>query len=199
MYIADMHCDSLSLVSGDRGLVNSYNFSKNNPQLQFVASFTKGSYGPPHKRRKKTFEDLNVYLSECDRLGIYKVNCSRDVFHAEENKRSALFALEGGGGFSPDAEELRILKSGGLSVFGMCWDKNELCSSSSDAIDEGLTDEGRLMVDRLCEQSIIIDCSHVSDRSFYEIMELTAMPVIATHSNFREIADSSRNLTLKMA
>ena len=99
----------------------------------------------------------------------------------------------------PSDEELRILKAGGLSVFGMAWDKNELASSAFDDIDDGLTDMGRLMVDRLTEQSIIIDLSHLSDKSFYEVMELSPMPMLATHSNFREVADSPRNLTRGMA
>ena len=55
------------------------------------------------------------------------------------------------------------------------------------------------MVDILSAYGIIIDVSHLSDRSFYDVIERTAYPVIATHSNFRDVCASPRNLTLDMA
>ena len=200
MYIADMHCDSLLRVNGDRGLACSYNLSKKNPHVQFFSAFTKRGQDDMQIRRRRTLELYNVYLYETARLGIDRISTGHDVFKVTDNgANGALFTVEGGAGFLPDCEELRILKSGGLSVFGFAWDQNELSSSAYDDIDTGLTEEGRLMVDRLCEQSIIIDVSHMSDRAFYETMELTSLPVLATHSNFREVADDRRNLTRPMA
>lgn len=200
MYIVDMHCDSLLTVSGERGLVSGYNLSKRYPQMQLFAAFTSCDGKPRETRIKRTMELFNAYLYETDRLGIMRINSGRDVFRAtEDNRRSAIFSIEGGAGFLPSSEELRILRGAGLSVFGMAWDNNELCASAYDDIDTGLTAEGRLMVDRLSESSIIIDVSHMSDRAFLETMELTSLPVLATHSNFREVTDDRRNLTSQMA
>ena len=81
----------------------------------------------------------------------------------------------------------------------LCWDSNELATSAWDREDRGLTDAGFAMVDRLSSSGIIIDVSHLSDRSFYDVIERTSYPVIATHSNFRDICASPRNLTLDMA
>ena len=200
MYIVDTHCDSLLRVNAERGLICPHNFSKKHPQLQIFADFV------PHKgmnaeyRRKRTLGILDVYISECQRLDILPVRDCQTLNYAIENGLTAsILAIEGGGGIMPDSPELDMLWRMGLRIMGLCWDSNELASSSRDGEDTGLTEEGRLMVDVLSEYGIIIDVSHLSDRSFYDVIERTAYPVIATHSNFRDVCQNPRNLTLDMA
>ena len=53
MYLVDLHCDSLSRVSAERGLINSYNMSREYPQLQLVAEFVPAGDEPPEVRRKR--------------------------------------------------------------------------------------------------------------------------------------------------
>lgn len=200
MYIADMHCDTLSDVSESCGLLNSYNTSKEYGHLQFFAHFAKSKDKTPEERRKKLMHDANVYFSECERLGIMNVITAKDLFSAEENgKISGMLTVEGGGGLFSDSPELDILARAGLSIMGLAWDKNELSSSAYDEIDEGLTDEGRKMVSRCAELGIILDTSHLSDKAFWELFELSPMPHIATHSNFRDVCPARRNLTRDMA
>ena len=200
MYIADMHCDTLSDVSAERGLINSYNTSKAHSFIQFFAHFSKNGGAEPEIRRKKLMHAVNLFLSETERLSLARVSSSKDLFCAEEEGRcAAVFTLEGGGGLFADSPELDILSRAGLAVLGLAWDKNELSASAYDAIDEGLTDEGRKMVSRCTELGIIIDVSHLSDRAFDELFEFSPMPHIATHSNFREICGAKRNLTRDMA
>ena len=200
MFIADMHADSLLTVSGERGLVNQYNFSAKNPQLQFVAEFCPNGGMSPEERRKQIIKYLNIYLYECERLSLSKIRSGRDVFSSVDNElRSVLLTVEGGGGLFADSPELDTLASAGLSVLGLAWDDNELSSSAWTKNDTGLTDEGKKLVNRCNELGIIIDVSHLSDRAFYDVYELSPMPFLATHSNFREICDSPRNLTRDMA
>ena len=200
MYISDMHCDTLSDVSSEHGLINSYNTSKSYPHLQFFAHFSKKSEESPEVRRRKLMRDLNVYLCECGRLGLLNVSCAKDLFcAAEAGRSSAIFTVEGGGGLFADSPELDALVRAGLSVLGLAWDKNELSSAACDGIDEGLTDEGRKMVLRCSDIGIILDTSHLSDKAFWELFELSSMPHIATHSNFRDVCDVKRNLSRDMA
>ncbi len=200
MYIVDMHCDSLLQVSAERGLKNSHNLSSRYPQLQFFADFVPADGMPADYRRRRLFHYLDIYISECQRLDILPVrDCQELNFAIENSANSGIFAIEGGGGLMPDSEELDMLYRMGLRVMGLCWDTNELATSAWDKDDRGLTEEGKKMVDVLSQYGIIIDVSHMSDRSFYDCIERTAYPVIATHSNFREICDSPRNLTYDMA
>lgn len=200
MYIADMHCDSLSCVSGERGLISPYNFSKKYPQLQFFAHFSPKGVDSPQVRRKRLIHAYNVYLSECDRLGLINVTTGRDLFVATESgKSAAMFTVEGGAGLFCDSPELDTVQRGGLRILGMSWDTNELSCGAWEEDDTGLTDEGRKMVLRCSQLGIILDLSHLSDRAFYEVFELSGLPHIATHSNYREMCSSKRNLTRDMA
>lgn len=200
MYIVDTHCDSLLTVNADRGLINSHNISARYPQLQLFAEFVPKDGMPPEYRRKRIFGLLDVYISECQRLGILPVRDCQELNYAiEHNMRSSILAIEGGGGLLPDSTQIDTLYRMGLRVMSLCWDSNELATSCWDKEDLGLTEEGKGMVDILSAYGIIIDVSHLSDRSFYDVIERTAYPVIATHSNFRDVCASPRNLTLDMA
>ncbi len=200
MYISDMHCDSLSRVSVGGGLSNLYNLSNKSPQLQFFAHFSPKGSESCEIRRKKLMAAYNTYLFECARLGFVNVDSKGDLCFATENSRcAAMFTVEGGAGLFTDSPELDVLVRGGMRVFGMAWDTNELSCGAWDAYDTGLTEEGRKMVLRCAELGIILDTSHLSDRAFYEVFEISGQPHIATHSNYREVCSSKRNLTRDMA
>ena len=62
MFIADMHCDSLLLVSGERGLINQYNVS-NKGALQFFACFMENKGRTPQQRRREVMHCLDAYIS----------------------------------------------------------------------------------------------------------------------------------------
>ena len=60
---------------------------------------------------------------------------------------------------------------------------------------EGLTDRGREFVRMAQSLGMLVDVSHISDAGFWDIMDITQAPVIATHSNARGVWNHSRNLT----
>ena len=195
MYIADMHCDSLSCVNSERGLRTRYNFSYEHPQLQFVAEFIPRRGESPEARRRKLMHMFDVYIAEQARLDLVPVNDCQDLnFAIACDRSSSILAVEGGGGLFADSDELSTLYRAGLRVLGLAWDTNELASAAGDPNDNGLTPAGREMVTKASEMGIILDVSHLSDRSTEELLELTPYPVIATHSNFRSVCDAPRNL-----
>lgn len=200
MFIVDMHCDSLSAVNSERGLVGKHNFSRRYPQLQFVAEFVPKRGMPPEMRRKELMHYLDMFIAEYQRLKLVDVRTCHDLnFAIECEKNAVILAVEGGGGLFADSEELNTLYRMGLRVLGLAWDSNELAASCYEENDYGLTPEGAEMVRRCSELGIIMDVSHLSDRAFYQLTEQTAYPVIATHSNFREVCNHPRNLTRDMA
>ena len=200
MYIADMHNDTLSTVSAERGMTNEYNVSARYPYLQFFAHFSYTGHGTPEVRRRRALEAANIFLSECERLSLTRVTSVQDVFNVRENGLpAAMLTVEGGAGLFADSHELDVLYQAGLRIMSIAWDKNELSSAASDLMPSGLTPEGRKMVARMAELGIILDVSHLSDQAFYEVFELSPMPHIATHSNFRAVCDHDRNLTDEMA
>ena len=200
MYIADLHCDSLLTVSSEQGLINEYNFSREYPQLQLTAAFIPKGNEAPEERRRRLMRFMDIYISECSRLGLVNViSCHDLAFAVAVEKRAAMFTVEGGGGLFAESEELRNLYRMGLRLLGPIWDTNELGCSAWEKNDTGLTNDGKELVERCSEMGIIIDVSHMSDKAFYDTLEVSGYPVVATHSNFRELCSSPRNLTLDMA
>ncbi len=200
MHVIDMHCDSLLAVSGERGLISEYNVSGKHPFLQFFAAFVPKGDRPADIRRHELMRLSEIYVAEAARLSICHVRDAKELSHVlSAGRNGAMLTVEGGGGLFADSAELDTLARLGMRVMGLVWDTNELGASAWDENDTGLTPEGEKMVERLSELGVIIDVSHMSDKTFYDTLDITSYPVIATHSNFRDVRDSRRNLTLDMA
>ena len=123
---------------------------------------------------------------------------ARDV---EENlhkgKMSAIFTIEGPAGFGFDPGRLEELYKMGFRITSLGWnEKNAL--SGSNVTGGGLTDLGREYIREAQRLGMIIDVSHISDEAFWDIMDITQAPIVATHSNSRAICGHSRNLSDEM-
>ena len=107
---------------------------------------------------------------------------------------SAIFTIEGPAGFGFDPGRLEGLYQKGFRITSLGWnEKNPLAGSN--VTGGGLTDLGREYIKEAQRLGMIIDVSHISDEAFWDIMDITQAPVVATHSNSREICGHSRNLT----
>ena len=119
----------------------------------------------------------------------------------EENRdrgiMSAILTLEGTAGFGHDPALLEDLYAVGFRISSLGWnEENPLTGSHKTG--GGLTDQGRAYVREAQRLGMLVDVSHISDRGFWDIMEITDAPVLATHSNSRAVCDNSRNLTDEM-
>lgn len=119
----------------------------------------------------------------------------RDV---EENqqagKMSAILTLEGTAGFGHDPELLPDLHAVGFRITSLGWNERNPLTGSHET-GGGLTDQGRAYVRMAQSLGMLVDVSHISDEGFWDIMDITQAPVIATHSNSRAVCNHSRNLT----
>ncbi|MBQ8302695.1 MAG: membrane dipeptidase [Clostridia bacterium] len=200
MFVADMHCDTLMNSDEQSALVKKYNVSEKHPFLQFFANFHAKAGRPAEVRHEMTFKTLNLYDKLASRAGLFRIHSRADAKKAfREGLRSSLFSIEGGGGLLASSPELDELYLRGLRVLGPIWDDNELGTSAYAKDDTGLTLEGKRLISRALDMGIIIDSSHMSDKAFYQLCELTDKPFLATHSNYRAKTGSKRNLTFDMA
>ncbi len=111
-----------------------------------------------------------------------------------QGKMSAILTIEGPAGFGFDPELLDDLYKIGFRITTLGWNEKNILAGSHKT-GGGLTDLGRAYVKEAQRLGMIVDVSHISDEAFWDIMDVTAAPVIATHSNSRAICDVSRNLT----
>lgn len=109
-------------------------------------------------------------------------------------KASALLTIENPGGFDYDPQLLQDLYTVGFRMTTLGWnDSNPL--TGSHLTGGGLTEFGREFVAEAQQLGYIIDLSHISDEGFWDVMQATTAPVIASHSNSRSICNHSRNIT----
>ena len=112
-----------------------------------------------------------------------------------QGKCAAFLSLEGAEGINCDPGRLDELAEMGVSMVNLTWNaENRLAGSSKDD-GPGLSALGREFVKKAQKLGIIVDVSHISDRAFWDIMDITEKPVVASHSNSRAICGHSRNLT----
>lgn len=116
----------------------------------------------------------------------------------EEGKRAVYLGVENGYPIGYDLEILHEFYGLGARYFGIVHSaNNHLADSSSDSEGEehgGLSEFGKDIIPELNKMGMMIDVSHISDKAFYDVIELTKAPIIASHSNARSVCDHNRNL-----
>lgn len=112
----------------------------------------------------------------------------------QKGKASAILTIEGPAGFGYDPELLQDLSLIGFRMTSLTWnEQNPLAGSHLTG--GGLTDQGREFVKEAQRVGMLIDVSHLSDEAFWDVMDITQGPIVASHSNSRTICDVSRNIT----
>ncbi len=114
-----------------------------------------------------------------------------------ERKVAALMGMEGGHMIDADLGMLRVYAALGVRYMTLTHSRNTTWADSSGdtAAHNGLTPFGKDVVRELNRLGVMVDVSHVSDKTFYDTLEVTTAPVIASHSSCRAISDSPRNMT----
>jgi membrane dipeptidase len=122
-----------------------------------------------------------------------------------EHKLAALMGIEGGHSMENDIHLLRDYYRLGVRYMTLSWSNtNEWADSSGDMDDSkvqhhnGLTDFGKQVVLEMNRLGMMVDISHVADKTFWDTIATTKAPVIASHSSARALVDAPRNMTDEM-
>ena len=118
----------------------------------------------------------------------------------KEGKIAALMGVEGGHMIASDLGALRSYAALGVRYMTLTHSGNdEWADSSTDtAVHNGLTDFGKDVVREMNRLGMMVDISHVSDKTFYDALAVSKAPLIASHSSCRAICDARRNMTDQM-
>jgi membrane dipeptidase len=120
---------------------------------------------------------------------------------AGEGKLAALLGLEGGYAIDERVENVERYYKVGVRYMSPAWSvSTSWAGSSGDEAGRtrGLNDFGRQVITEMNRLGIMVDVSHVSDKTFWDIINTSTKPVIATHSGCRAIANVARNLDDEM-
>ncbi len=118
----------------------------------------------------------------------------------KQGKIAALMGVEGGHMINSDLGVLRRFAMLGVRYMTLTHSGNdEWADSSTDkAVHNGLTDFGKDVVREMNRLGLMVDISHVSDKTFYDALEVSKAPLFASHSSCRAICDAPRNMTDQM-
>ena len=208
MFVLDSHCDTPSQMLRGRDLV------KDNPQTH--VDFPKLKQGgvdgaffalyiPADLDEDKAYNHaISLYNCVQDTIAANpdKAALTMDEQQAYVNKSNGLFSvflgLENGSPIGQSIERLREFYDMGVRYMTLCHSKdNEICDSCATAVKtwNGLSPFGKEVVAEMNRLGMLIDVSHVSDETFYDVLKYSTRPVVATHSCCRTLADHPRNMT----
>ncbi len=210
--VFDLHCDSAFALMG-KDLQLGAPLRKNQMHIDLTRAASLGGYAQcfacftaPGVRAQyvsavRLFEmELATIMRELER----NKDLIRQVYSAEEievNRRdgmmSAVLTIEGPAGFDFDPALLEDLYKVGFRMTTLGWNESNVLAGSH-LTGGGLTDQGRAYVAEAQRLGMIIDVSHISDEAFWDIMDITTAPIVASHSNSRSVWDCTRNLSDEM-
>lgn len=210
MNIIDLHCDVLYKLwegKGEISFKNSEKLDANKIRLQ-SGGVKVQAFAIFLQPELKVEERFQVALAQIDYFYkeiLEKNSCIRLIkdwnmlLELEEEEIGAILTLEGVDCIGNDLQKLRILYYLGVLSVGLTWNHANL---AADGVGEtrgaGLTDFGKNIVQLNNEYKRLTDVSHLSERAFWDVIELAKYP-IASHSNSKTICNHPRNLTDEQA
>lgn len=214
MKLIDLHCDTIWRLldldrTGDlmenRCSVSIPDMKKAGTKAQFFACFTyiedfkeRGGYDEAYAH---VLEMADYLLGQTEQYE-ESIGFSRSFEDMErmtaKNRIGAFLAVEEGGVLNGDISRLDELYEKGFRLMTLMWNyENSIGypnSRDTSVMWQGLKSFGVEVVHRMNELGMIVDISHASDGVVRDVLEHSALPVIASHSNCREVCDHPRNL-----
>lgn len=210
MNFIDFHCDTASLLLEfqDKNLrssdlkVDIEKLQKGNAAAQFFALFI-------HEDKKETLYNKCVRMldnlkkeMELNKNEIMLCRNFSDYTEARKLEKIAGFiTIEEGEAIEGDMDKLRFFKEQGVSLMTLTWNyENHIGYPNYQYKNQfsGLKPFGIEVVEEMNRLGMLIDVSHLSDRGFWDVINHSKYPIIASHSNARVAWDHSRNLTDEM-
>ena len=147
-----------------------------------------------------TFDSIHSVLKRYPRMAELAITAA-DGYRLEKEGKSAIFiGVENGYAIGRDLSNIKLFYDMGARYITLCHTKNnDICSSSTDTNNTiGLSVFGQQVITEMNRLGMMVDISHVSDASFYDVLKASKTPVIASHSCARALCNNPRNLSDEM-
>jgi membrane dipeptidase len=213
--VVDTHCDALQCLYPGRvdpitprrlelgkrasvGHVDIPRLIEGGVDCQVFAIGAARTVFPP-RAVKTALQMIDIFYRECENNSdkIVPAYSYDDIVRANsEGKIAALLAVEGGEVIGGDTGVLRMLHRLGIRIFSFVYHRSELADGVTQGRTRGgLTTLGLEVAEEVQRLGIVADVSHLSDAGFWDLIEISRKPVIASHSCCRALCSHPRNLT----
>ncbi len=174
----------------------------------FFAAFIGQGECTPEKYKEVNAHVLEILEAIHTRVALYPdragiATIPDDVYRLKkESKRAIYIGVENGYPIGTDITLIKKYYDLGARYITLCHtSNNQICTSSTrkDTLNKnGVSEFGRKVIKEMNRLGMIVDISHISDSSFYDVLQLSLAPVIASHSCSRTICNNPRNLSDEM-
>ena len=211
-FVFDAHCDTALRLTGDNPVDLGKRLADGHVDLPRMAEGGVGAqvfacWVDPDLNVERwipdTFEMISAVKTQAerhaDRLAV--ALSGREIASANDSGRiAAVIGVEGGHVLGGSIEGLEELYGAGVRCLTLTWmNTNELADSSDGEKKwNGLSQAGRDTVAAMNRFGMVIDLSHSSDRTFFDVIKASAAPVLVSHSSARAICDIPRNISDEM-
>lgn len=209
MFVLDSHCDTPSQIMRLRDLALDNDHSQVDfPKLKrggvdgaFFAVYTPSSFRTGKDAYEYACRLVDVTI-DAVKANPFRSSLALSPDEALSNKSKGLFSvflgMENGSPIGNDLSRLGEFYGKGIRYMTLCHSAdNEICDSCASRAGrwDGLSPFGREVVVEMNRLGMMVDVSHISDKSFYDVLECSKAPVVTTHSCCRAIAGHPRNMT----
>ncbi len=214
--ILDSHCDTpmfftdnsreniaLFGTRSDKVLVNLPKMKEGRLDASVMVAYlpqgprTEDAYKAATEKANRLLTQMDeIVQANNDRVGFAET--AEDILRLKaQGKKAILRGIENGYAIGKNIGLLEQFKKRGIVYMTLCHNgDNDICDSArGNAEHGGLSAFGREVVQEMNRLGILVDMSHASEKSFYDALELSKVPVVCSHSSARALCDHPRNLT----
>lgn len=202
MFIVDGHCDTIQVALDKKIDLENESLSFNlkqakekAPILQMTAAFVNPSYRNSFQRACNIIEYFERQKQKYSEV-LLQVKTKEDIERVKKEKKvGCLLTIENGSAIEDKLENVDYFYGKGIRVMSITWNEDNLlgCGAQTKQ-DNGLTEFGEAYIRKLNQKKIIVDVSHSSEKTFWDTINLSERPVVATHSCCYSLCKHPRNL-----
>jgi membrane dipeptidase len=209
----DTHCDTpIDImqdnydlgVRHDEGCVDFPRMKEGGLDAEFFAVFigqgprNDSAFDKVHRRTLEIFDAVHRNVSKNSSMAEIALTADEAYRLKKQGKIAAYIGVENGYPIGKDINRVKEYYDLGARYITLCHTRNnDICDSSTDpngAENNGLSEFGSQVVAEMNRLGVMVDVSHISDSAFYDVLKITKVPVIASHSSCRALCESERNL-----
>ena len=207
----DSHCDTPMLFGSGykleerstEALVDLHKMYEGGLDVATMAAYLKQEARDEDSLRRateKAWSLLNGISTRIEDNASYIALCSspEEILPLKRSgKKIIMPAIENGYAIGTDLDNIKKFRDAGVVYMTLCHNgDNDICDSARGAGEhDGLSSFGRKVVAEMNRVGMMIDLSHASEKSFYDALETSVVPVVCSHSSCKALCDHPRNLT----